>query len=78
MPRSPPRSFVVLMQVARYLSSFTWALCGEGVFMFLCFDSAGIESLHSAVRLGATWALVLLGGGIAASPTEAARATLTE
>ena len=59
---TPPRSFVVLMQVARYLSSFTWALCGEGVFMFLCFDSAGIESLHSAVRLGATWALVLLGG----------------
>ena len=53
---------IVFTQVARYVASFTWALCGEGVFLFLCLDSAGIESLHTAVRLAAAWACALVGG----------------
>ena len=57
-----PRSVIVLMQLARYGASFTWALCGEGVFIFLCLDAAGIESLNTAVRLGAAWGVVLVGG----------------
>ena len=55
-------SVIVFTQVARYVASFTWALCGEGVFLFLCLDSAGIESLHTAVRLAAAWACALVGG----------------
>ena len=60
--RQVPRGVIVLTQVARYVTSFTWALCGEGVFLFLCLDSAGIESLHTAVRLAAAWACALVGG----------------
>ena len=60
--RQVPRGVIVLTQVARYVASFTWALCGEGVFLFLCLDSAGIESLHTAVRLAAAWACALVGG----------------
>lgn len=42
-----PRAATVVLQLARYGSAFTWALCGEGVFLFLCFSSAGAESLHA-------------------------------
>ena len=52
--RQVPRGVIVLTQVARYVASFTWALCGEGVFIFLCLDSAGIDSLHTAVPLTRT------------------------
>ena len=50
----------VVMQVARYLSSFTWAVFSEGVFFFLCFTSAGVESLYTAIQLGAVWAFALV------------------
>ena len=53
---------ILFTQVARYVASFTWALCGEGVFLFLCFSSAGAESLHAAIRIGALWASLLVTG----------------
>ena len=55
-----PRVASMALQLVRYGSAFTWALCGEGVFLFLCFSSAGAESLRAAIRLGALWATLLL------------------
>ena len=57
-----PRLAAVVLQLARYGSAFTWALCCEGVFLFLCFASAGAESLHAAIRIGALWASLLVTG----------------
>ena len=57
-----PRLATVIMQLARYASAFTWALFADGVFLFLCFASAGAESLHLAVRVGAMWAGLLVTG----------------
>jgi len=54
------RGAMVAMQLARYLSSFSWALCGEGIFIFLTLPSAGIDSLHTAVRVAACWASGML------------------
>ena len=55
-----PRAATVALQLARYGSAFTWALCGEGVFLFLCFASAGAESLHTAIRIAALWSSLLI------------------
>lgn len=55
-----PHLATVIMQVARYLSSFTWAAFSEGVFFFLCFTSAGVESLYTAIQLGAVWGFALV------------------
>lgn len=57
-----PRAATMALQLARYGSAFTWALCGEGVFLFLCFDSAGAESLHTAIRIAALWSSLLITG----------------
>jgi hypothetical protein len=50
------RGAMTAMQLARYLSSFSWALCGEGIFIFLTLPSAGIDSLHAAIRTAACYA----------------------
>lgn len=57
-----PHGAKFVLQIARYGSAFTWALCGEGVFFFLCFASAGAEGLHAAIRLAALWASFLVFG----------------
>ena len=51
---------VISLEVARYVTTFTWALCGEGVASFLCLGSAGVESLRLALKLGALWAALLV------------------
>lgn len=53
---------MVSLQLMRYLCSFCWALCGEGIFLFLTLASAGAESLHIAIRAAALWACALLLG----------------
>ena len=57
-----PRLGTVVLQLARYVSTFTWAFYSDGVFLFLCFASAGAESLHTSVRVGALWASLLVTG----------------
>ena len=50
------------LQFLRYACSFSWAVCAEGIFIFLTLASAGAESLHLAVRAAAVWACALLVG----------------
>ena len=65
---------VISLEVARYVTTFTWALCGEGVAFFLCLGSAGVESLRLALKLGALWAALLVtASAVAFSGGPAAR-----
>ena len=62
MPREITRLETAVLQLCRYVSTFTWAFYTEGVFLFMCSDSAGAESLRTSVRVGALWASLLAAG----------------
>ena len=62
MPREITRLETAVLQLARYVSTFTWAFYTEGVFLFMCSDSAGAESLRTSVRVSALWASLIATG----------------